>query len=239
MFANRLRSCLWPSLGLGLIVVLLSAGCRSPSGAEDPPASPGSAATAQTGWLPPSLRTNQTPAPGTNQTPVLNTNEINPTVVVLRPGEEIKVVFSDLPPQVTWMPVEVAIGEDGIITLPLNIKVQAAGKTANQLQEDIRKAYVPKYVKYLTITVKTKERFYFVSGDVRIPGRYPYYGYITVLRAIATAGGFGDFADRKRVELRRANGQIFKIDAKKAIKNPKLDLEVMPGDEVFVHRRFM
>jgi protein involved in polysaccharide export with SLBB domain len=64
-----------------------------------------------------------------------------------------------------------------------------------------------------------------------------YAGEITVLRAIASSGGFTDFAARGRVELVRANGQKLKVDSRRAADNAKLDLPVVPGDTIYVPRR--
>jgi len=159
----------------------------------------------------------------------------NPALTVLRVGDMTTITFSDLPQQ---MPKhEERIREDGKITLPFNITVQAAGKTAGQLQEDIRKEYVPKYYNYLTVTVKAEERFYYVGGEVKVAGRIQYLGDMTVLRAIDTAGGFTDFANRKNIELIRATGEKIAINWFKAVKDPSLDRAVYANDRVLVHKR--
>jgi polysaccharide export outer membrane protein len=129
------------------------------------------------------------------------------------------------------------IRDDGKLILPYNIIVQAAGRTTAQLQDDIRSAYVPKLYNHLTVTVKTEERFYFVGGEVRVPNRQYYYGDITVLRAIDTAGGFTDFANRSNIELRRHNGQTVKVNWKKVMKDPTKDPIVYPNDQIIVHKR--
>jgi protein involved in polysaccharide export with SLBB domain len=156
---------------------------------------------------------------------------------VLTVGETVTISWSDLPPDRPWMDGKQRIGEDGKIILPFNVSVVAAGKTANQLADDIRKEYVPKYFVRLTATVKTEERFYFVGGEVKIPNRQMYLGDMTVLRAIDTAGGFTDFADRKNIELRRANGQKVKVNSKKVAQDPKLDPPVYANDQIIVHKR--
>ena len=129
------------------------------------------------------------------------------------------------------------IRDDGKLILPLNITVQAAGRTVAQLQDDIRSAYVPKYYNNLTVSVKTEERVYFVGGEVRVPNRQLYQDGVTVLRAIDTAGGFTDFAKRSNIELRRENGQIVKVNWDKAMKDPKMDPIVYPNDQIIVHKR--
>lgn len=155
---------------------------------------------------------------------------------LLTVGETVTISWSDLP-GTGWLPTITRIGEDGRIILPYNVSVVAAGKTANQLAQDIRNEYVPRLYRQLTATVKTEERFYYVGGEVKIPARQPYLGQMTVLRAIDTAGGFTDFAARNRIELRRQNGQTQMIDWKKAIKDPRLDPPVFPSDQITVHKR--
>ena len=165
---------------------------------------------------------------------------VNPDLMgagILRAGDLVRVSLLDIPqpPQ----PIEVRIPDDGKITLPWNITVDARGKTISQLQEEIRNAYVPKYFVRLTVNIKTEELFYFVGGEVRAPARQQYLGDMTVLRAIDTVGGFSDFANRKKIELRRANGETHLINWEKARKNPKLDLKVFPNDQVTVPRRWL
>ena len=151
-------------------------------------------------------------------------------------GETVTISWSDLPPP-GWAESKIRIGEDGKIILPFNVTVMAAGKTANQLAEDIRKEYVPRYFVRITPTVKTEERFYFVGGEVKIPARQPYLGEMTVLRAIDTAGGFTDFADRDHIELRRQNGAPQIVKWSKIIKGKESDPQVFPNDQITVHKR--
>jgi len=115
----------------------------------------------------------------------------------------------------------------------------AAGKTIGQLQEELQKLYVPDYfTRALTVTVATEERWFFVGGDVRNPNRYLYSGQMTVLKAVQTAGGFTEFAKRSRVQITRADGRKeTPVNCDKAVKNPKLDLAIFPGDQIFVDRR--
>jgi protein involved in polysaccharide export with SLBB domain len=154
---------------------------------------------------------------------------------LLHVGDAITIVLSDTPGMIP--PTDETIKEDGSITLTLNQKFQAAGKTIGALQSDIRDRYVPQYFKYLTVTIKTADRFYSVGGEVRAPNRQAYTGYMTVLRAIDTAGGFNDFAAKSNVEVTHANGKSYKVDCKRAQKHPELDQEIYPGDKIFVHKR--
>lgn len=152
----------------------------------------------------------------------------------LRVGDLVMIAFSDVerPPQ----KMEINIPDSGIITLPYNIHVKADGKTTTELERDIRAEYVPKLYVNLTVTVRTDMRVYYVDGEVKVARAWPYVGETTVLRAIANAGGFTDFANRKNIELRRLNGQRFTVNYHKALKDPKLDLPVYPNDHIIVNK---
>ena len=112
-------------------------------------------------------------------------------------------------------------------------------KTRGALEKEIRECYVPKYYKYMTVTIKPKEQtlFYYVDGEVKGPARQTYIERTTVLKAIASAQGFTDFAKKKAVRLSRVDGRKFTINCVKAREDSSLDLEVYPGDRVFVPRK--
>ena len=76
---------------------------------------------------------------------------------VMRVGDLLRVMFTDVLPQIP--PHDVRIREDGSITLPYNVRVQAQGKTVRELEEAIHAAYVPHLYKVLTVTVATHELF--------------------------------------------------------------------------------
>jgi polysaccharide export outer membrane protein len=150
-------------------------------------------------------------------------------------GETVNVIFSDIPTPID--PHEEQIKEDGTITLPLIDKVQAVGKTAGELQNEIHDLYVPHYYVRLTVTVKPGDLVYYVRGEVNNhDGRVLYVGETTVTKAIASAGDFTDFASHK-VWLIRANGQKIRVNVDKALEDPTLDPQVYPGDQIVVPRR--
>jgi protein involved in polysaccharide export with SLBB domain len=153
----------------------------------------------------------------------------------LRPGDALTITFADLVTPVP--PIEDRIKEDGTITLMYNKTFTVAGKTRGELEKEIRSAYVPSYYPAMTVFVKLTEsmRFYYVDGEVKAPSRQVYISRVTVTKAIATAGGFTEFA-KKRVILTRLDGTNIEVDYKKAIRNPKLDPEVQPGDRIWVPR---
>jgi protein involved in polysaccharide export with SLBB domain len=183
------------------------------------------------------------PPSGGNKTPVVSPTgggSDNPTTIrgssdVLRPGDILIITFSgasDPPPR-----HEDRVREDGFVTLPFVGPLKADGRTRADLQESIRSMYVPKYYKQLTVNVNSDSRTFTVSGEVKLPNRIMYLGRTTVLKAIAAAGDFTDFANPKKVEVIRANGKKDSVNCIKARTNPKLDLEIFPDDHIYVPRR--
>lgn len=129
------------------------------------------------------------------------------------------------------------ITENGTITLPYIGAVQAAGLTAGELQNEIHALYVPKYYTHLTINVSGQQQVYYVGGEVNHPDRILYVGETTVTKAIQAAGDFTDYANRTKVKLIRSNGQVIVVNCVKALKDPSLDPQVYPGDQIQVPRR--
>ncbi len=180
--------------------------------------------------------------PSTQATAATGTNSIKSVLGdpyagtdILRVGESIEVNFSDLP--FIQPPFKERIKEDGSITLLQNQPFQAAGKRRGELEKEIRARYVPRFFLNLTVTITPLDRFFYVGGEVKAPQRHVYTGPITVMRAIQSSGDFTDFAKKTEVQLIRADGKTFEINAKKALKDPRLDLEVVPGDRIHVPRR--
>lgn len=179
------------------------------------------------------------PAPANTapQSPVTNTNSAVPSLDssdILRPGDNLSIYFSDLPmPQ---PPFEGPIKEDGSITLLQNQTFQAAGKTRGVLEREIRERYVPRFFVTMTVTIKPQDRFYFVGGEVKSPGRQIYLGKMTVIKAIQSSGDFTDFAKKNAVELTRVDGRRMIVDCVKAQRDSNLDLQVFPGDRIHVPR---
>jgi protein involved in polysaccharide export with SLBB domain len=149
-------------------------------------------------------------------------------------GDELTVAFNDQQIQ----PITDQVKQDGTITLIYSKPFHAAGKSIGDLQAEIHNAYVPSYFKYLTVTIKTQERFFSVGGEVRGPGRQAFVSHMTVLGAIDAAGGFTDFSNKKRVKLTRRDNRQFTVNCVKALEDPTLDLEVFPGDKIFVPKRW-
>lgn len=155
--------------------------------------------------------------------------------VRFRVGDQLIITFSGTSDVIA--PHEERIKEDGNITLPHIGAVKAVGKSDGELQAEIHARYVPKFYVRLTVTVKyAMDLTYSVLGEVRAPGPKTYSGQTTLTKAIGAAGGLNEFAKKTELVLTRANGTILKVNYKKAIKDPKFDPQVFPGDSINVVR---
>jgi protein involved in polysaccharide export with SLBB domain len=154
-------------------------------------------------------------------------------------GDLVIVTFSGLSEGIP--PHEERVKEDGTITLPQIGAVKAEGRTSGELQKDIRSKYVDGrlFSSSLTITVKGQERYFFVKGEVSRASSYVWAEGMTLLKAIASAGDFNDFANRKKVTITRVDGRQFTVNCVKAQGDPKLDLPIYPGDTINVPRTWM
>jgi protein involved in polysaccharide export with SLBB domain len=149
-------------------------------------------------------------------------------------GDQVTVTL--IGPEPPIQPHEERIKEDGTITMEYIDPVKAAGKTSGELQKEIHDLYVPKYYKRLTVVVKSPDLSYSVGGEVKLEGPKAYLGETTLTKAIQAAGGFTDFANRKKIRLTRA-GKTTIHNWYKIQENPALDPLVIPGDRVDVRRR--
>nr|WP_246723660.1 polysaccharide biosynthesis/export family protein [Rhizobium sp. ARZ01] len=89
-------------------------------------------------------------------------------------------------------PLEVAVDDQGLISLPLLGEVQARGLTTIALSQSIQRAFQQRKLildPYVMVEIG-QYRPFFISGAVTHPGSYPFQPGITVRHALALAGGF-------------------------------------------------
>jgi polysaccharide export outer membrane protein len=157
------------------------------------------------------------------------------STLILRVGEKIQITLADLPGGAT-ITADPTIPEDGKITLHLDQTFVAVGKTRTQLEAEIRTRYVPSYYAKITVSVKQEDRWMYVGGFVRNPNRYPHTPGLTILKAISVAGGFSEFGKKTEVTVTR-DGEKITVDCEKALKDPRLDIPILPDDQIYVPRR--
>lgn len=156
---------------------------------------------------------------------------------VIRIGDSLKLSLSTPGEPGGTTDKDLLVGSDGTVNLYLLGPTKAAGSKFSDFEKSVQEDYIRrKFYRQVTVTVKPGDRFYTVGGEVKAPGRQVYIGQTTVLRAIAVCGDFNEFANRRRVEINRADGRREIMDCKKAIQDSKFDRPLCPGDHINVSR---
>lgn len=155
----------------------------------------------------------------------------------LRAGDIVDIRLSGVPAEeIGQFSAQYTVDDAGMLNLPYINQVRAVGLAANQLQTSIQnKLMADEIYTHPTITVQVPQggRFVSAGGSVRTPGRIPYTADLTLMSTINSAGGFNDFADKKKVRLVH-DGKVRIIDARKILNDPSLDVKVFPGDQIDV-----
>ena len=208
------------ALGAILGASLLFTGCESqPVFADFPPVA-GTAAVSNGGTASPNI---YKPLPGRTD--------------VFQVGDSVNITFTSANVESPLQPYQEAIKDDGKITPPVVGSIVALGKSPGQVQSELQEKYNI-YFRNMTVTVTSKDRYYYVSGEVKAPGPKPYLGETDIIKAISSAGDFTDFANRRKVRLFRSGKKEPEIiDVIKAIEDPDKDVRVFPNDKIVIPRR--
>ncbi len=162
-------------------------------------------------------------------------------------GEDYKIAPNDLLEVevfgVKELKREVRVNSSGYIALPLIGQIQVGGYTASDAEALVAIKYGEKYLQDPQISIFIKEfttQRITVDGAVIKPGIFPLTGQITLLRALALAGGGSQLADLEEVMLFRLTpeGQnlVEKYDVLKIRKGEGKD-PLLQGDDVIVVNR--
>lgn len=149
---------------------------------------------------------------------------------VLGPGDKIRLdVFNEA----NLSEKEFTINGDGEVSLPLIQTVKLGGKTTVEAAELVRSRYAGDYLDnpQVSITVTLFRPFY-ILGQVNTPGEYPFVEGLTVLNAVAKAGGLNSRANERVVYVTRA-GQN-----QETLVDVTPNEIVCPGDTVRVIERY-
>jgi peptidoglycan/LPS O-acetylase OafA/YrhL/protein involved in polysaccharide export with SLBB domain len=134
--------------------------------------------------------------------------------------------------------LEVTVRPDGMITVPLLGDVPASGRTpillasglANGLEEFIERPRVT-----VSVGQATSARVY-VIGQMMRPGEFPLLGRMTVLKALALAGGFKDYAKPESIVIVREDQSVIPFNYKRVTDGKDVAQNVLlaPGDTIVV-----
>lgn len=140
---------------------------------------------------------------------------------------------------------EARIGKDGSVTIPLVGVVNLGGKTVEEATAHLRELFGKDYLVNPQVTLTVSEyakRRFTVLGQVQKPGTYdiPSEESVTLLQAIAMAGGFNRLAVQGRVTVTRTLGgkRTFSVDLKSTANDPDTKpFEILPDDMIMVSER--
>jgi polysaccharide export outer membrane protein len=128
---------------------------------------------------------------------------------------------------------EYEIDAGGNVSVPLAGHIKAAGSTTRQLEKSIASALSKGIVRDPRVNVEiVSYRPYYILGEVKKSGEYPYRLGLTVMDAVASAGGFTYRANENKIYLRRAGAGVEEVYALDA------PVPVFPGDNIRVPERF-
>lgn len=154
---------------------------------------------------------------------------------ILRVGDYVQVQLKGVPMQ-EQASLDFSLNEDGTIAMPHLPPIRALGKETGALEREIEEMY--KAQRIFTdpkVSVLVGGRYINVMGEVRLPQRVLYTSDMTLIKAIAAAGGFTDYANKRSVRVHRGE-QVVQVNAGKALKEPREDLPLKPGDTIEVKR---
>lgn len=167
--------------------------------------------------------------------PVVSTGERYSTVgqedenYQLGAGDKIRItVFNE-----ETLSGEFSVGSEGTVSLPLIGDVSAKNKTPQQLSSEVQSKLADGYLREPRVSIEVAAyRPFFILGEVKAPGQYPYASGMTVMNAIATAQGFTPRAAKKVVYVRKANTNT------EIAMELTPTLRVMPGDTIRLGERY-
>jgi polysaccharide export outer membrane protein len=150
-------------------------------------------------------------------------------------GDKLRIeVYKD--PQLSQ---SLQVRPDGKITMPLLGDIPAAGKTSLELRDAISTS-LQEYIKSPVVTVivvETVPQQIHVMGEVTAAGPQPLTGPLSVLQALAAAGGFTEWANKKDVRILRKHGAgttTIRFNYNEAIESGSQPLMLQAGDVVIV-----
>jgi polysaccharide export outer membrane protein len=135
---------------------------------------------------------------------------------------------------------ELMVWPDGMIEVPLLGNIQASGKTPRQLADEIA-VKLKKYIQDPNVTVNVSgmhSKIVYLVGEIGKTGPVEMTPGMTLLQAIATAGGLTPYANSRKIYILRSEGgkqQKLPVQYKQALRgDASLNLILNPGDTIVV-----
>ncbi len=157
-----------------------------------------------------------------------------PGTRTLRKGDRVIIYLKDIPKEDE---ISTVIADSGEITLPYIRTLNIEGNTIAEAQTAIQQKYIQDgYYKAITVIMVAQEGEFYVAGEVNKAGKIPLSGEVSLMMAIAMAGDFNVYADKRRVEV-KSGQEVVKYDCEKILKGEIKDPLIKTGDFITVRRR--
>jgi len=128
--------------------------------------------------------------------------------------------------------IETLLGNSGNINYPFLGEIVIAGLTVKQVENVIELGLKGDYLVSPNVSVQViAYRPFYIHGEVKKPGGYPYHPGMTINQAVALAGGLTERADDDNISL-------FKEGDKSNKQEASLDYKVSAGDTITIDQRF-
>jgi len=129
--------------------------------------------------------------------------------------------------------IETLLNDSGKVDYPFLGQLQATGLTLTEFQQQIHQGLKGDYLVNPNVSVSIVEyRPFFIDGEVKSPGGYPFQPGLTVSKAAALAGGYTERASLTKIFIIRSN------DPEQKLVNVKANASVNPGDIVTVKQSY-
>lgn len=125
------------------------------------------------------------------------------------------------------------VDDSGLVRMPLIGQTQAKGRNIRQFESEIATKLADGYLKNPRVSVEiTTYRPFYIIGEVKNPGEYPYVSNMNAINAVALAGGYTYRANEGEVYLRRKGA------SNEALVPADEATQIQPGDIIRVPERF-
>lgn len=197
---------------LGALIILY--GCVSPETFTEPAVTPS---------------TNNVAAEGTPQVENATSSFVAGERYTLGQGDAIAIQVFDEPD----LTLDTVVGASGSINYSYLGDIRVAGQSPAELEQRIANLLKDGYLVNPSVNVTVlKYRPFYINGEVRSPGSYPYEPGLTIDRAIALAGGLTDRASARKIFVNN-EGDSSSDEAKAS-----LNYKVQPGDTITIKEGF-
>ena len=155
----------------------------------------------------------------------------------IAPHDRVKITVYAHPELGTEGDTGILVDSTGRINLPLIGTVQVAGLTQPRASRKIQSLY-GRYLKKSSVRLEVLNKKAFIVGEVKKAGPIPLPNeQISLLQAIATSGGFSDYANKEKIMILRKQGNGTRLELVDLTNTTSLShtaMMIRPGDVIYV-----